>query len=172
MKTLANCDLSEFMPQAYKAREAFHALYFAIGAEKMYAEFMKAAAEAEGSARGKIAQKYIEHMFWAIMAAEPKKTVAFLAAASFSTIEEAEKFRPMTALGIVTDCITSEDVMAFFINAERLGGSDTEGILHMLTMLWLAASEEDTSQTASPSSTSGNAEPTQSQDTSANASEG
>lgn len=171
MKTLASCSLSEFMPQAYRVREVFHTLYAAIGAEKRYADFLQAAQESDTKSRGTLARKYIEDMFWAIMAAEPEKTVALLAALTFSTPEEAERFSPVEALTVLMDCLTSESVMAFFINAERLGGSDTEGILHMLTLLWLAASDVNTSPTASQSSTSDSAEPTPSPDTSANASE-
>ena len=166
MKTLANCTFSEFMQQAYKAREAFHALYFAIGAERMHDEFLKQAADAAKDERGEIARRYVEKLFWAIMAAEPEKTLAVVAAAAFLTPAEADRLKPIEGLTVLTDCLASEDVMAFFINAERLGGSDTEGILRTLTLLLLASSGGDTSQTASQSSTSSDAEPTQSPATS------
>ena len=104
------------------------------------------------------------------MSAEPEKTLAVVAAAAFLTPAEAEKLTPLEGFTVIMDCLTSDTVMPFFINAERLGGSSTEGILHMLILLWSAASGADTSQTASQSSTSSDAEPTQSPDTSENVS--
>lgn len=167
MKTLANCTLSEFMGQAYKAREAFHALYAAAGVDRLRDDFLKQAQGADGEeARKKVSKAYTERLFWALLSKAPEKTAAVIAACGFMSVEEAEKLQPTEALSILMACAESKDVLDFFINAERLAGNSTGGILLMLTLLRLSVSDADTSPMQSQNSTKPDAEKSSAGDTS------
>lgn len=161
MKTLANCTLSEFMAQAYKTREAFHALYHAVQMDTLRREFFEQIqGETDEAARKKKSAAYTEKCFWALLSKAPEQTLDVVAACSFLTREEANKLKPTEALRILMACAGDRDVMDFFISAESSAGGSTGGILLTLILLRESVSDADTSPTESPNSTNPAAEAT------------
>lgn len=155
MKTLANCTLEEFLPQAYKTREVFHALYHAVDMDGLRKNFAAKYRDAEKAEQDAVSRNYIAGILRALMLENAAMTVDVIAALSFLTREEANKLKPREALEILTECITDESVMSFFINAERLASEGTDGIYLMLIWVWQSVSGVLTSQNASTNSASG-----------------
>lgn len=155
MKTLANCTLEEFLPQAYKTREVFHALYHAVDMDGLRKHFAAQYRDAEKAEQDAVSRNYIAGILRALMLENAAMTVDVIAALSFLTREEANKLKPHEALSILTECITDESVMSFFINAERLAPDGTDGIYLMLIWIWQSVSGVLTSQNTSTNSASG-----------------
>lgn len=154
MKTLANCSISDFLPQAYKTREAFHTLYHAVNIDALRTKYAaeREAAETEEQ-RNDITDRFKADLWTRLMRDHTKELLEVVAACGFLTVQEASALRPAEALGIVTECISDKSVMSFFINAERLAGKSTDGILPMLILLWRSVSAEDTLPTELQNST-------------------
>lgn len=154
MKTLANCSIAEFLPQAYKAREAFHTLYHAVSIDALRSKYAaeRDAAETEEQ-QNEIAERFKADLWTRLMRDHTKELLAVVAACGFLTEAETAALKPSDALGIVTECISDKAVMSFFINAERLAGKSTDGILPMLILIWRSVSAEDTSPTELQNST-------------------
>lgn len=153
MKTLANCNVEEFLTQAYKTREAFHALYHALDVDALRAKY---AAEREAAdtdeQRAAVTDRFKQELWTRLMRDHTKELLAVVAACAFLTEDDLRTMSPADALGILTECISDRDVMTFFINAERLAGSSTDGILPMLLLIWQSVSAKDISGTASENS--------------------
>lgn len=153
MKTLANCPLSEFLPAAYKLREAFHKYYHLLNMDGLREKYMQQMQGIETEEqKAAVSKNYMDEMFRLMMLDHAAETVELIAMLGFMSREEAEKLMPDEALGILVECIRSERVMDFFISLERTAGG-TDGILRTLILLRLSASVTDTSATASQNST-------------------
>lgn len=153
MKTLANCKLSEFLPAAYRLREAFHRYYQLIGVDQLFAMLGPEYREADEKQQKAIKAQCMEQLFRRMMLEHPAETVAIISMCGCMTVEEADALMPQEALGIVMECVRSERVMDFFISLERSAGGGTDGILRLLILLRLNASAAVTSETASQTST-------------------
>lgn len=156
MKTLANCPLSEFLPAAYRLRDAFHKYYQLIGMDALrehYAQRMKDAAD--DAEKNALSRAYLDDILRRMMQEHTTETVELIALIGFMTKEEADALMPEEALGLILEMLRSERVMDFFISLERTAGSGTDGILRTLILLRLSVSAADTSATASKNSTSG-----------------
>lgn len=170
MKTLANCPLSEFLPAAYRLRDAFHTYYQLIGMDALREHYVKIMKEADDDdAKSIISRSYLDDMLRRMMQDYADETVALVAMIGFMTKEEADRLMPDEALGLIIETLRSERVMDFFISLERTAGSGTDGILRTLILLRLSVSETDTSETASKNSTSGTNEQSSVGDTPENA---
>lgn len=153
MKTLANCPLSEFLPAAYKLREAFHKYYHLLNMDGLREKYMQQMQGIETEEqKTAVSKNYMDEMFRLMMLDHAAETVELIAMLGFMTREEADALMPDEALGILVECIRSERVMDFFISLERTAGG-TDGILRTLILLRLSASVTDTSATASQNST-------------------
>lgn len=169
MKTLANCPLSEFLPAAYRLREAFHKYYHLIDMDGMRQRYGAQYAAAGEDGSDAVTQAYIGEIMQKMMLTHAEDTVGIIAMLGCMSRDDAEKLPPDRALGIVTECLRSERIMDFFISLERSAGNGTEGILRTLILLRRSVSVTDTSENASPSSTNGNSGDSSLQNTSANA---
>lgn len=153
-KTLADCTAEEFLPAAYRVREEFHAYYHLIGVDALRAQFAdKYKDNPEGTYRA-----YIWKLLERMMVTAPKETVKFIGTLAFLSEEEAQKLPPTEMLEILTACMTSQQVMDFFISLERLAGDESEGILRTLILLRLGGSGKPSSETESGNSTKSAAE--------------
>ena len=154
MKTLANCPLSEFLPAAYRLRDAFHTYYHLLEMDELrelYAQRVKNAADdAEKTA---LSRAYMNDILRRMMVNNTAETIEMIALIGFMTKEEADKLTPEDALALIIEMLRSERVMDFFISLERMAGSDTDGILRTLILLRLSVSAADTSVTALQNST-------------------
>lgn len=150
MKTLANCNVAEFLTQAYKTREAFHTLYHAVNVDALRAKY---AAEREAAdtdeQRAEITDKFKAELWTLLMRDHTKELLAVIGACAFLTAAETAALNPADAIGILTECISDRAVMTFFISAERLAGKSTDGILPMLLLIWQSVSAETISGTVS-----------------------
>lgn len=153
MKTLANCKLSEFLPAAYRLREAFHRYYQLIGVDQLFAMLGQEYREADEDQQKAIKAQCMEQLFRRMMLEHPAETVEIISMCGCMTAEKADALSPLEALSIVMECMNSERVMDFFISLERSAGGGTDGILRLLILLRLNASAADTSETASQTST-------------------
>ena len=154
-KTLVNCPLDEFMVQAYKTREAFYALYHAVNMDAIREQYgaERDAADTEDERRD-ISRRFVDDLLRRLMLYHAKELLPVIAALGFMTQEEAKALPAVDAMEIVTECITNNSVLTFFIRLERLVGDATGGILPLLLLIASAASGETTSATASQSKTS------------------
>ncbi len=153
MKTLANCKLSEFLPAAYRLREAFHRYYKLIGVDDMLAALGQNYNGASEEEQKAIKAKYMENMLREMLLLHAAETVEIVSMLGCMSMDEAEELAPQDALSIIMECLHSERVMDFFISLERSAGDGTDGILRTLILLRLSATATDTSETASQSST-------------------
>lgn len=151
MKTLANCTIGEFMPQAYRTREAFHRLYHAIDIDGMRERLANAMGGADDAAKKEAEARFKADLWQKLMCEHCTEMLDVVAACAFLTPDEAAALKPSEAMQIITECISDSSVMSFFISAERLVGDNTGAILPMLILIAVSASGEDTSQTQSQS---------------------
>lgn len=156
MKTLANCSGTEFLAGAYRARKAFHALYHAAGIGTLFARFCEAAGGADEAAREKAVRGYVEDLFWGLIGKAPAETMDVVAACGLMTRQAADMLKPTEILKILMECISDSECMTFFISAERSAGSDTDGILQTLTLLYVSSSAANTSENSSQDGSNGN----------------
>ena len=155
-KTLANCPLSEFLPAAYRLRDAFHTYYHLLEMDalrELYAHRMNEAAD--DAEKTSLSRDYMNEILRRMMVNFASETVEMIALIGFMTKEEADALTPDEALGLLIEMLRSERVMDFFISLERTAASGTDGILRTLILLRLSVSAADTSATASQNSTSG-----------------
>ena len=157
MKTLANCSPAEFLPAAYKTRRLFHQFYELIDMDSLRARAAKQLEGAEPDDKPRIMREFFESVLFEMLERHPAETIEIAGALALK--ESGEGLEPLEILQILTEAITSERILDFFISLEALAGNSTGGIWQMLMLLKLIASATSTSQTASENSTNGTAEP-------------
>lgn len=152
-KTLANCKLSEFSAQAIKIRKMVDEYYHAINVPELLKKYANEYKGIDAADRDAVSQKLIGGILDAMLTEHPVETVKIIAAMSFLTYDEAEELEPSEALEIVLDCITSQKVIDFFINVERLGGKGMDSILPVLIFLKALILEMNSSESKSQNNT-------------------
>lgn len=169
MKTLANCSPAEFLPAAYKTRRLFHSFYKLIDMDSLRERAAKQLEGAEPGDKPRIMREYFESVLFEMLERHPAKTVEIAGALALK--ESGEDLEPLEILQILTEAMTTERILDFFISLEALAGNNTGGIWQMLMLLKLISTAIHTSETESDSSTKNGAEPSPAGDMSENASD-
>ena len=152
MKNLANCKLSEFLPAAYRVREAFHKYYHLIDVDGLRKRFIEKS-QKEGINTEILSTEFIGEIVKAMMLTYPKETVKIISLIGFMEQDEAEELSPTDAIAMIIECICSSRVMDFFISLEGSAGGDTDGILLTLILLKQSFTATATSETESQTDT-------------------
>ena len=151
-KTLANCKLSEFSAQAVKIRQQVYEYYHKLRVSEIAKKYVEKYKN-EDVDRDSLSKDLISDVFFAMLSEMPLDTLHLIASLAFMSDEEAEELDPSEALGIVVECATSQKVLDFFINAEKLVGKDTDSILPVLIFLKAISLAMNTSESESPQPT-------------------
>ena len=151
-KTLANCKLSEFARQANAIRHYAAEYYKLLDLNAIKKDIIdRFGEEADG-------KELVSAILDKMLDANAEATVRIIGLAAFLTYDEAEQLSPGEAIDIVLECITSERVADFFINAARWAGMNTADISKTLTSIRSIFSGKDTSQNQSITSNSSTSE--------------
>lgn len=159
-KTLANCDLPDFMRQAYQTAQRVDEFYKKVDIPSIRDSVMKKYgldAEHTDEERKSLSDiagtEFVREIMTKLMMSHADELVEMIGIAAFMDYESAKKLSFTEAFEILSECFKSKDVMDFFISAAKLGGNDSAGILVMWIFIRQAFSEEDSSSSESQSST-------------------
>ena len=153
-KTLANCDLPDFMRQAFQTSKKITEFYKKVNVSDFRKQITKKyglenpemSEEERENLSKKAGKDFIETIFETLMTNYAEEFVEIIGMAAFMDYEQAKKLSFSDAFDILEECMKSDEVMSFFISAAKSGGKDTAGILVMLMLLRHCFLETDTSE--------------------------
>ena len=148
-KTLANCKLSEFARQANAIRHYAAEYYKLLDIEATKKEILD-----RFGTDAKASRELVSAIVDKMLDTNAEATVRIIGLAAFLSYDEAEMLSPGEAINIVLECVTSERVADFFINAASWAGMNTADISKMLTSIRLNFSGKDTLPNQSTTSSS------------------
>lgn len=125
MKNLANCTPREFMRQTSKIRHAVEKWLTITDIMNIRKRLPEIPVDATKEEKDKLlieqSRKNIGFMLDAIMDEHPDETLELMALCCFVPLEDIDNYPMSEYLGSITDMISNEDVIRFFISLVRLG---------------------------------------------------